>query len=85
MPVVGGRDAGVWQRLALAWVRASGALPLVGARTSAQVAYCLGEVVLPPEAVARLEAAAPFERGFPADFMAECEASPFSFGGAVVR
>ncbi|WP_086664343.1 aldo/keto reductase [Lentzea kentuckyensis] len=72
-------------QVALAWLRASGALPLVGARTPEQVADCLGWVELPPEAVARLEAAAPFERGFPADFIAECEASPFAFGEAVVR
>lgn len=72
-------------QVALAWVRASGALPLVGARTPEQVADCLGSVELPPEAVARLAAAAPFERGFPADFIAECEASPFAFGEAVVR
>jgi aryl-alcohol dehydrogenase-like predicted oxidoreductase len=71
-------------QVALAWVRASGALPLVGARTPEQVVDCLGEVVLPPEAVARLEAAAPFVRGFPADFIAECEASPFAFGSGVV-
>jgi aryl-alcohol dehydrogenase-like predicted oxidoreductase len=69
-------------QVALAWVRASGALPLVGARTPEQVLDCLGEVVLPPEAVARLEASAPFERGFPADFLAECEAG--AFGSAVV-
>lgn len=69
-------------QVALAWVRVSGALPLVGARTAEQVLDCLGEVVLPPEAVARLEASAPFERGFPADFLAECEAG--AFGSAVV-
>ena len=69
-------------RVALAWLRSSGALPLVGARTPEQVLDCLGEVVLPPEAVARLEASAPFERGFPADFVAECEAG--AFGSAVV-
>ncbi|MFS8102738.1 aldo/keto reductase [Lentzea alba] len=75
-------------QVALAWVRASGVLPLVGARTPEQVVDCLGSggVVLPPEAVARLSAAAPFERGFPADFIAECEASPFAFGsGQVIR
>ncbi|WP_176959973.1 aldo/keto reductase [Lentzea jiangxiensis] len=69
-------------RVALAWVRLRGVLPLVGARTPEQVRDCLGEVVLPPEAVARLEAAAPFERGFPADFIAECE--PSAFGDVVV-
>ncbi|WP_232836926.1 aldo/keto reductase [Lentzea terrae] len=71
-------------QVALAWVRAAGALPLVGARTPEQVEDCLGSVELPPEAVARLEAAAPFVRGFPADFIAECEASPFAFGAGVV-
>ncbi|MGI5499410.1 aldo/keto reductase [Lentzea sp. CA-135723] len=71
-------------QVALAWVRGNGALPLVGARTPEQVRDCLGEVVLPPESVARLEAAAPFVRGFPADFVAECE--PVAFGeGLVVR
>ncbi|USX54155.1 aldo/keto reductase [Lentzea sp. HUAS12] len=69
-------------RVALAWLRSSGALPLVGARTPEQVLDCLGEVVLPPEAVARLEASAPFERGFPADFIAGCD--PGAFGPAVV-
>ncbi len=73
-------------QVALAWVRRDGVLPLVGARTPEQLTDCLGglEVVLPPEAVAALNAAAPFERGFPADFIAECEASPFAFGEAVV-
>ncbi|MFD4636608.1 aldo/keto reductase [Lentzea sp. NPDC058436] len=69
-------------QVALAWLRSSGALPLVGARTPEQVLDCLGEVVLPPEAVARLEASAPFERGFPADFIAECD--PGAFGSGVV-
>ena len=57
----------------------------MGARTPEQVADCPGSVELPPETVARLEAAAPHQRGFPADFIAECEASPFAFGAAVVR
>ncbi|WP_394619116.1 aldo/keto reductase [Lentzea sp. JNUCC 0626] len=71
-------------QVALAWVRGKGALPLVGARTPEHVRDCLGEVVLPPESVARLEAAAPFVRGFPADFVDECE--PVAFGdGLVVR
>ncbi|MFI6095163.1 aldo/keto reductase [Lentzea sp. NPDC051213] len=73
-------------QVALAWVRRDGVLPLVGARTPEQLSDCLGalDLVLPPESVARLEAAAPFERGFPADFIAECEASPFAFGSGVV-
>jgi aryl-alcohol dehydrogenase-like predicted oxidoreductase len=73
-------------QVALAWVRRDGVLPLVGARTPEQLTDCLGglEVVLPPEAVAALNAAAPFERGFPADFVAECESNPFAFGNAEV-
>ncbi|ANZ43303.1 aldo/keto reductase [Lentzea guizhouensis] len=73
-------------QVALAWVRQQGVLPLVGMRTPEQVADAVAGlgVVLPPEAVARLEAAAPFERGFPADFIAECEASAFAFGSGVV-
>jgi aryl-alcohol dehydrogenase-like predicted oxidoreductase len=71
-------------QVALAWVRRDGVLPLVGVRTPEQLTDCLGETVLPPEAVARMEAAAPFERGFPADFIAECEASAYAFGSGVV-
>ena len=73
-------------QVALAWVRRDGVLPLVGARTPEQLSDCLSglDVVLPPEAVARLEASAPFERGFPADFIAECEASSYAFGSGVV-
>lgn len=74
-------------QVALAWVLRDGVLPLVGARTPEQLLDCVSgvDVVLPPEAVARLEAAAPFVRGFPADFIAECEASTYAFGAAVVR
>jgi aryl-alcohol dehydrogenase-like predicted oxidoreductase len=71
-------------QVAIAWTRARSAAvhPLVGVSTVAQLTENLGalDLVLPDEAVARLEAAVEFERGFPADFIAECEPSPFVFG-----
>jgi aryl-alcohol dehydrogenase-like predicted oxidoreductase len=71
-------------QVAIAWTRARSAAvhPLVGVSTIAQLTENLGalDLVLPDEAVGRLEAAVEFERGFPADFIAECEPSPFVFG-----
>ena len=62
------------------------ALPLVGVSRAEQLAENLRglDLVLPEEAVTTLESAVEFERGFPADFIAECEASPFAFGEGVV-
>ncbi|MEV5830064.1 aldo/keto reductase [Spirillospora sp. NPDC052242] len=64
-------------QVALAWTRArwSRVHPIVGARDAAQLAENLGavDVVLPAEAVARLEAATGFEPGFPAAFIAQCD------------
>jgi hypothetical protein len=56
--------------------------PLVGVSTVEQLTENLGalDLDLPAEAVSRLEAAVDFERGFPADFIAECEPSSFVFG-----
>ncbi len=60
-------------QVALAWtrVRSQAVLPLVGASSVEQLADNLAalEVELPPEAVARLEAATAFEIGFPTDFV----------------
>jgi aryl-alcohol dehydrogenase-like predicted oxidoreductase len=71
-------------QVALAWTRcrSSAVHPLVGASSVAQLTENLGalDLVLPEGAVRRLEAAVEFERGFPADFIAECEPSPFVFG-----
>jgi aryl-alcohol dehydrogenase-like predicted oxidoreductase len=71
-------------QVAIAWTRSRSAAvhPLVGVSSVRQLAENLGalDLVLPGEAVARLEAAVEFERGFPADFIAECEPSPFVFG-----
>lgn len=71
-------------QVALAWLRgrSPAVLPLVGASSLEQLTDNLAalELVLPPEAVARLAAAAPFEAGFPSDFIAQCEPAAFCFG-----
>ncbi|WP_141704375.1 aldo/keto reductase, partial [Planobispora rosea] len=76
-------------QVAIAWTRARFAAvhPIVGARDVEQLRDNLGaiDVVLPEEAVRRLEAAAEFELGFPGDFIAECEADPRVFGEAAGR
>lgn len=41
--------------------------------------------MLTAEAITTLESATTFERGFPADFIAECEPSPFAFGDAATE
>jgi aryl-alcohol dehydrogenase-like predicted oxidoreductase len=67
--------------VALAWLRAQGGvIPILGARTSQQLAdnlTCL-DVNLPPDALARLEQASHITRGFPHDFLASAD---FIFGG----
>jgi aryl-alcohol dehydrogenase-like predicted oxidoreductase len=71
-------------QVAIAWTRSRSAAvhPLVGVSTVEQLTENLGalDLVLPGEAVRRLEAAVAFELGFPRDFIAECEPSPFVFG-----
>jgi aryl-alcohol dehydrogenase-like predicted oxidoreductase len=73
-------------QVALAWMMARSAVvhPLVGASSAAQLTENLGavDVDLPEKALLRLEGAAPFDVGFPGDFIAECEPSPFVFGDA---
>ncbi|WP_431955669.1 aldo/keto reductase [Nocardia lijiangensis] len=76
-------------QVALAWTRhkSPAVLPLVGVSSVEQLTENLAaaKLTLPDEAVRRLEAAAPFERGFPGDFLAECEPHPFVFGSAATR
>lgn len=76
-------------QVALAWTRAKSpvVLPLVGVSKAAQLADNVKalEVVLPPEAVARLEAACEFTNGFPSDFIAQSEPSAFVFGDHATR
>lgn len=71
-------------QVAIAWTRARSAAvhPIVGANGLKQLIDNLGaaDLVLPEEAVRRLESAAEFEIGFPGDFLAECEADPWVFG-----
>lgn len=75
-------------QVAIAWTTARSAAvhPIVGVRSAAQLAENLGalDVVLPEAALHRIEAAAPFELGFPGAFIAECERDPFVFGDAQV-
>ncbi|MCP2292598.1 aldo/keto reductase [Nocardia amikacinitolerans] len=76
-------------QVALAWTRhkSPAILPLVGVSSVEQLTENLGaaQLTLPEDAVRRLEAAAPFERGFPEDFLAESEPHPFVFGSAATK
>jgi aryl-alcohol dehydrogenase-like predicted oxidoreductase len=74
-------------QVAIAWTRSRSRCvhPIVGARTVEQLKDNLGaiDVVLPDEAVRRLEAATGFSVGFPADFIAQTSA--WVFGEASQR
>lgn len=76
-------------QVALAWTRCRSRAvhPLVGVSTVEQLTENLGalELTLPAEAIQRLESAVEFRLGFPGDFIAECEPSPFVFGVAATR
>ncbi len=73
-------------QVAIAWTRARSAAihPILGARRVEQLRDNLGalDMALPPELVARLDAATGFEVGFPTDFIAQT--SPWVFGAALV-
>ncbi len=60
-------------RVAIAWLqhRAGTVIPIVGARTAAQLEDARGaaELALPADAVAKLDAASAIELGFPHDFL----------------
>jgi aryl-alcohol dehydrogenase-like predicted oxidoreductase len=70
-------------QVAIAWTRARSRAvhPLFGVSSVEQLAENLGavDVVLPAEAIGRLEAAVEFEVGFPTDFITECEKSSWVF------
>ncbi|MGP4019328.1 aldo/keto reductase [Saccharopolyspora sp. 5N708] len=76
-------------QVAIAWTRSKSqaVLPIVGVSSVEQLAENLGavELALPDDAIAKLEAAAEFQLGFPGDFIAECEPHPFAFGDAATR
>ncbi|GAA4605566.1 aldo/keto reductase [Actinoallomurus liliacearum] len=73
-------------QVAIAWVmsRSRAVHPIVGARDVDQLRDNLAaaDLVLPPEAVTRLEEATGFTLGFPGDFIAQN--SPWVFGSALV-
>jgi aryl-alcohol dehydrogenase-like predicted oxidoreductase len=75
-------------QVAIAWTRARSPVvhPIVGFRRADRVAETAAalDVRLPTEAITTLEAAAPFEPGPFADFMAESADNPFVFGRATV-
>jgi aryl-alcohol dehydrogenase-like predicted oxidoreductase len=76
-------------QVAIAWTRAKSRSvhPIIGATTVEQLTDNLGavDVVLPPEAVLRLEAATDFAVGFPTEFIERCEQLPRVFGEAYSR
>jgi len=71
-------------QVALNWVRQKfpGAVPIVGARTVAQMEENLGclEFELPPEEVRRLDEASAIELGFPHDFLRSESMKKLVFG-----
>ncbi|MFC6020034.1 aldo/keto reductase [Plantactinospora solaniradicis] len=71
-------------QVAIAWTRAASRAvhPIVGVSSVRQLEDNLGavDVVLPAEAVQRLSTAVEFTAGFPADFVAECEQTPWVAG-----
>jgi aryl-alcohol dehydrogenase-like predicted oxidoreductase len=73
-------------QVAIAWTtsRSRAIHPIIGARNAEQLRDNLAaaELVLPPEAVTRLEQASEFTLGFPSDFIAETSA--WVFGAAMV-
>ncbi|WP_203030654.1 hypothetical protein [Frankia nepalensis] len=75
--------------MALAWTRARSAAvhPIMGINNTEQLAENLGALglVLPPDAIRRLESAVEFQLGFPGDFIAECEPSSFVFGDTATK
>lgn len=76
-------------QVAIAWTRhrSRAVLPIIGVSSAEQLRANLAaaEVMLSAGAVATLEAAAPFEPGFPAGFVAQCDTSPQVYGAAVDR
>jgi aryl-alcohol dehydrogenase-like predicted oxidoreductase len=72
-------------QVALAWTRRrKGVLPILGARSEAQIRDNLGclQIDLTDEQAETLEAATGFQRGFPADFISQT--TPWVLGAAAV-
>ncbi len=76
-------DTGVTPaQVALAWLRTRDVIPIIGARTTAQLADSLGslEVTLSPEHIAGLDEASAPTLGFPHDFLARDDISGLIYG-----
>jgi aryl-alcohol dehydrogenase-like predicted oxidoreductase len=67
----------------LAWVRQRGVIPIVGARSAEQLRESLAstELVLPDDAMARLDAISEVPRGFPHDFIDDPSIQHIIHGG----
>jgi aryl-alcohol dehydrogenase-like predicted oxidoreductase len=67
-------------QVALAWIRAQQAIPILGARTASQLADNLTcvEIGLPADTLERLVQASYVPRGFPHDFLADAD---YTLGG----
>ncbi|MBL1075446.1 aldo/keto reductase [Nocardia sp. 2] len=75
--------------VALAWTRhrSAAVLPIVGVSSAEQLRVNLDalDLVLPTEAVRTLEESAPFELGFPSDFIANYDDAARAYGDAAPR
>jgi aryl-alcohol dehydrogenase-like predicted oxidoreductase len=75
--------------VALAWTRhrSPAVLPIIGVSSAAQLTQNLdaAALALPADAADTLEAAVPFELGFPRDFIVECDRSAHVYGDTVSR
>jgi aryl-alcohol dehydrogenase-like predicted oxidoreductase len=76
-------------QVAIAWTRARSRAvhPIIGARNVEQLKDNLGvnDLVLPDDAVRRLEAVVEFDVGFPTDFIRDCETDPWVFGEVATK
>ncbi|WP_295935199.1 aldo/keto reductase [uncultured Xanthomonas sp.] len=74
-------------QVALAWLLARGAMPIVGARSVAQLQDNLGALTLhlDAEALQRLDAASAIELGFPHDFLASPNPQALLSGGTRIQ
>jgi aryl-alcohol dehydrogenase-like predicted oxidoreductase len=71
-------------QVALAWIRAQLAIPILGARTASQLESNLAclDIGLPADALARLDQASHMPRGFPHDFLASAD---YTLGGMTAQ
>jgi aryl-alcohol dehydrogenase-like predicted oxidoreductase len=74
-------------QVALSWLRRSGVIPILGARTAAQIRENLGclDVSLSEEIARRLESASGIKLGYPHDFLASGMVRQHLFGGMFDR